>query len=105
MQLESYPSETENLPEFVRYFSESQLREMTHKELINKVSKLNLLHELKLIKLARRKYKSRLYSRKSRMKLIKRNSLLISKKNYLKTIKASLESEIKLLKSYQDNYS
>ena len=100
MQLESYPSENENLPEFVRYFTEAELTEMSHKDLVNKVSQLNLIHELKLIKIARRKYKSRLYSKKSRIKTLRINSQLTSERIYLKNIKESLEREINLLKSF-----
>ena len=100
MQLESYPSENENLPEFVRYFTETELTEMNHKDLINKVSQLNLIHELKLIKIARRKYKSRLYSKKSRIKILQKNSQLTSEKIYLKKIKESLEREINQFKSF-----
>ena len=98
MQLESYPSENENLPEFVRYFTEAELTDMSHKDLINKVSQLSLIHELKLIKIARRKYKSRLYSKKSRIKILQIHSQLTSEKIHLKNIKESLEREINLFK-------
>ena len=100
MQLESYPSENENLPEFLRYFTENQLIEMPLKDLIHRVSQLNLIHELKLIKLARRKYKSRLYSKKSRMKILQITSQLLYQRNNLKTMKALLENEIIKYKSY-----
>ena len=100
MQLESYPSENENLPEFLRYFTENQLIEMPLKDLIRKVSRLNLIHELKLVKLARRKYKSRLYSKKSRMKIIQITSQLLYQRNKLKIMKTLLESEIRQYQAF-----
>ena len=100
MQLESYPSENENMPTFQRYFTENQLIEMPLKDLVRRVSRLNLIHELKLIKSARRKFKSRLYSKKSRMKIIKINSQLMSQRNKLKIMKALLESEIRDYQAY-----
>ena len=97
MQQESYNVEEEKKPLYVDYLTEEQVLKMSFKEILRKLSNLNLLHELDLIKLERRKLKSRIYSKKSRSKTIKEINDLEKERNSLIFEKNNLEREIKLL--------